>query len=396
MLLAPTAQSAAAPPETDGSKPATSNVPGAACPRIHPDGRVTFRLKAPEAHKVQVQPGGGDNGLGKGPFDMARGEDGVWSVTTPPAVPGFHYYWFLLDGVAVNDPASETYFGWGRQCSGIEVPQSGIDFYDISDVPHGEVRAFWYHSKVTAGARRACVYTPPSYDARPDTRYPVLYLQHGAGEDERGWSAQGRMNFIMDNLLAGGKAKPMLVVMDRGYAVRAADPDRAEPGGSRPGPPMFDFTAFADVLLTDLIPAVDARYRTLAGREHRAMAGLSMGSMQTCEIGLSHPELFAWFGIFSRPGGRGPFDAKMAYRGAFSRPDEFNRKVGLLYLHAGTGEEPIHKATSQMHEALSQAGVRNVFVESKGTAHEWQTWRHALHDFVPRLFQDAGPGSPAP
>ena len=149
----------------DEAKPATSNVPRAEYPRVHPDGRVTFRLKAPEAKKVQVQPGGADNGLGKGPFDMERGDDGTWTVTTAPAVPGFHYYWLVVDGVAVNDPGSETFVGYGKPTSGVEVPEKGVDFYDIKEVPHGEVRALWYHSKVTGKARRAFVYTPPGYDA---------------------------------------------------------------------------------------------------------------------------------------------------------------------------------------------------------------------------------------
>ena len=212
--------------QADDTRPATSNVPRAEYPRVQPDGRVTFRLKAPDARKVQAQPGGADNGLGKGPFDMERGDDGTWSVTTPPAVPGFHYYWLVVDGVAVNDPGSETFFGYGKPTSGVEVPEKGVDFYDINEVPHGEVRALWYHSKVTGKARRAFVYTPPGYDAAGGTRYPVLYLQHGAGEDERGWTAQGRANFILDNLIAAKNAKPMIVVMDNGYADRVGQPAR--------------------------------------------------------------------------------------------------------------------------------------------------------------------------
>lgn len=167
----------------EGSQPASSNVRGAEHPRVGSDLRITFRLKAPTAQKVQVQPGGSDNGLGKGPFEMVKGEDGIWTVTTPPAVPGFHYYWMLVDGVAVNDPGSETFFGWGKATSGIEVPEVGTDFYDIKNVPHGQVRTFWYHSKVTGQPRRAFVYCPPAYDAHPTGRYPTLFLQHGAGED---------------------------------------------------------------------------------------------------------------------------------------------------------------------------------------------------------------------
>jgi hypothetical protein len=197
----------------DGSSPATSNVSGAKSPRIFPDRRLSFTLKAPDAHRVEVA--GGD-GLGKGPFPMTRGADGVWSVTTPPAVPGFHYYWFILDGVQVNDLGSETYFGYGRETSGIEVPEPGVDYYEVKQVPHGEVRIKWYFSKTTGEWRLAIVYTPPDYDKSVKTRYPVLILQHGAGENETGWTRQGRANFILDNLIAEGRAKPMIVAMDRG------------------------------------------------------------------------------------------------------------------------------------------------------------------------------------
>jgi enterochelin esterase-like enzyme len=354
----------------DGTRPASSNARGAEYPRVHADARVTFRLKAPDARKVQVQPGGADNGLGKGPLDMARDNTGVWTLTTPPAVPGFHYYWFLVDGLAVNDPGSETYFGWGRQTSGVEVPEPGTDFYDVKDVPHGQVRAFTYHSKVTGGARRAFVYTPPGYDAASKRRFPVLYLQHGAGEDERGWTHQGRANVILDNLLAAGKAKPMLVVMDNGYATPA--------GGKG--------NAFELVVWRDLIPAVDAEFRTDAGRNYRAIAGLSMGAGQALQIGLTYPDEFSAVGVFSAA--PRAFDVGTVYDGAFKNAAEFNRRTRLLWIGAGTGEEAFHKSAKAMHAELERAGVRSVFVEQKGTAHEWQTWRRALHDFAPRLFHE--------
>jgi enterochelin esterase-like enzyme len=300
-------------------------------------------------------------------------------------VPGFHYYWFVLDGAAVADPSSETFFGYGKQVSGVEVPEPGADYYAAKDVPHGELRAAWYHSMVTGQPRRAYVYTPSGYDAEATKRYPVLYLQHGAGEDERGWGNQGRMNFILDNLLAAGKATPMIVVMDKGYATRAGASAPA-PGARGPGP-LGDFSAFADVLLKDLVPTIDARYRTLADREHRAMAGLSMGSMQTLQIALTHPDTFAYVGGFSGPV-FGPFEVKTAYNGAFADVQAFNGKTKLLYLSAGTAEGRIHDGVQKMHEALDAAGVKHVFAESQGTAHEWQTWRRALNDFAPRLFRE--------
>jgi enterochelin esterase-like enzyme len=361
----------------DDSKPATSNVPRAEYPRVHADGRVSFRLKAPGAKKVQVQPGGADNGLGKGPFDMKAGDDGTWTVSTPPAVPGFHYYWLVVDGVAVNDPGSETYFGYGRQTSGVEVPEKGVDFYDAKEVPHGEVRALWYHSKVTGKPRRAIVYTPPGYEAAATARYPVLYLQHGAGEDERGWTTQGRMNFILDNLIAAKKARPMIVVMDNGYADKVGTP----------AAPLFDFRAFEGVLVSELIPTVDAAYRTLADRDHRALAGLSMGGMQALQIGLGHLDTFASIGSFSAPP-VAKLDANTSYGGVFRDAAAFNKKVRLLWLGAGSAEERFAAGAKATHEALDRAGITHVVYESPGTAHEWQTWRRSLHDFAPRLFRD--------
>jgi enterochelin esterase-like enzyme len=368
-------------PTTDDARPATSNVRGALYPRIHLDQRITFQFRAPDAKKVHLQ--GGD-GLGKGPFPMERGENGVWTVTTPPAVPGFHYYWLLVDGIAVNDPASETYFGYGRQTSGVEVPEKGVDFYEIKDVPHGDVRAFWYHSKVTEAWRRAYVYTPPDYDMNASARYPVLYLQHGAGEDERGWNNQGRMSFIMDNLLAAKNAKPMIVVMDRGYATKRGASDATAGRGG----PLSGTSAFGEVVLKDLIPAIDAKYRTIADREHRAMAGLSMGGMQTMQIGLTHLDTFSYFGSFSGPM-FGKIDVKTSYGGVFSDPERFNKKVHLLWLGAGTAEGRFLDSLKTVHEGLEKDGIKSVLVPSEGTAHEWQTWRRALYDFAPRLFRDA-------
>jgi len=356
--------------QDDGAIPAPSNVRGASYPRIHSDRRVTFRIKAPLAKQVQLQPGGDDNGLGKGPLAMSRTEDGVWSVTLPPVVPGFHYYWFLVDGLVVNDTASESYFGWGRQSSAIEVPGPDADFFAPGEAPQGDVRARWYLSKTTGKWRRAFVYTPAEYERKPRARYPVLYLQHGAGEDERGWTNQGRANLILDRLIAEGKAKPMIVVMDQGYATA--------PTGSA--------NAFEQVLLNDLIPMIDAAYRTRPAAEHRALAGLSMGGGQSLQIGLTHPELFAWVGAMSASPRLGA-DLKSAYGGAFADPSAFHKRYRLLWLGAGTAEERAMKASKTAHETLEKAGIRNVFSVSSGTAHEWHTWRRHLRDFAPLLFR---------
>jgi len=357
------------------SAPATSNVGNAEYPRMAPDLRVTFRLKAPNAKQVKLE---GGTGLVKEPLEMARDEGGLWSVTTPPAAPGFHYYWFNVDGLRVNDPASYAWFGWGRETSGIEVPEAGADYYAARDaVPHGAVRAQWYHSKITGQWRRAFVYTPPGYD-ESRARYPVLYLQHGAGENERGWVEQGRANFILDNLIAAKKAKPMILVVDTGYASYAG----TAMGTNR----MAATAAFEDVMLKELIPTIDATFRTKTDREHRAMAGLSMGSGQTLNLTLRHLDRFAWIGAMSGPP-RQNFDVAAPYDGAFRDAAAFNKKVKLLWLGAGTAEERIHASAAAVHDALDRAGIRNVFYSSPGTDHEWQTWRRSLHDFAPRLFQ---------
>ena len=388
---------APAAPAADQSSPAASNVPGALTPSIHPDRSITFTLKAPDARTVQVA--GGD-GLGAGPFAMTKDAGGFWSVTTPPTVPGFHYYWFVLDGVPVNDPSSESYFGYGKETSGVEVPETGADYYAITQVPHGEVRAKWYLSKITGEWRRALVYTPPGYDEHPRTRYPVLILQHGSGENETGWTRQGKAQFILDNLIAAGKARPIIVVMDRGYAARAG----AEAVKIGPDTPLqgikLAFGVFADVILHDLIPTIDASYRTIPDREHRAMAGLSMGGMQTLFVSLHHLDMFAYIGSFSGPivpdlnstqsfaNAQVPFDTQTAYEGAFSSPSAFNSRVKLLWLGVGTAESERFRASiGGAAEALKAAGVRLVYFESNGTAHEWQTWRRHLNDFVPRLFR---------
>jgi enterochelin esterase-like enzyme len=365
------------------STPATSNVGNAEYPRITPDFRVMFRLKAPSAAKVQLR---GGAGLVKDSLDLTRGEDGVWTVTTPPAAPGFHYYWFVVDGLIVNDPSSYSYFGWARESSGIEVPEPGADFYSAQDgALRGEVRTRWYRSRITGKWRRAHVYTPPDYDQAPPRRYPVLYLQHGAGENERGWVEQGRANFILDNLIAAGKAAPMILVVDTGYAAKPTGAASPAPAGRAAGPT----SAFEEVMIQELIPMIDSTYRTLAGREHRAMAGLSMGSMQTLQITLKHLDKFAWIGAMSGPPRQG-FNPKTAYEGVFSDAAAFNQKVKLLWLGAGTAETQIHQNTLAMHEALDKAGVKSVFFSSAGTDHEWQTWRRSLHDLAPRLFREAG------
>lgn len=379
----------------DDSKPAASNVLNAQYPRVYPDGRVAFRLAAPSARKVELQP----NGLGPGPFEMTKGDDGAWTITVPPAVPGFHYYWFVVDGLQVNDPGSDTFFGFSKPTSGVEIPKAGEDFYFPKDVPHGQVRMFWYLSKTTGDWRRAFVYTPPGYESNAQARYPVLYLQHGSGEDETGWTKQGHANFILDNLLAQGKAKPMIVVMDRGYAYRPGERPLVLPtgppvgrglgAGAGRGPGMgasgvLSSSTFESVIIDDLIPMIDRSFRTLFDRDHRAMAGLSMGSMQTMQITLRNLDKFSWIGFFS--GAAVTADLDTAYNGVFKNPAEFNQKVHLLWMGAGTAEDRLIQSLATSHELLDKKGIKHVIYKSEGTAHEWHTWRRDLNDFAPRLF----------
>jgi enterochelin esterase-like enzyme len=365
----------------DEGRPSTTNLANARYPLVHADGRATFQFKAPNAKRVQVFT---NYGLGpRGHWDMTKGDGGVWTLTSPPIVPGFHYYAFLVDGVLVNDPGADTFFGTGKPTSGIEIPEKGVDFFHVKDVPHGEVRSRWYKSKVTGQHRHIHVYTPPEYDADPTKKYPVLYLQHGGGEDETGWVKQGHMHFILDNLIAEKKAVPMIVVMEKGYATRAGE----QPAAPAPGRAL-GASAFEEVVLKDLIPMIDSTYRTLAVRSHRAIAGLSMGSGQAMQIGLTHTDLFSAVGAFSGVFRKG--DVKAVYNGVFADPVAFDRKLDLLYLHSGDQglDQGIHKAASDLYDFLQKGGAKNVvFRDAKGLDHEWQTWRLAFHDFAPRLFR---------
>jgi enterochelin esterase family protein len=378
----------------EGCKPSALNVPGAQFPCVYSDNRVMFRVAAPDAQRVQVN-------LGKR-YDMTKDAEGAWSVTLPPQVVGFHYYTLIVDGLQVADPATDTFFGSGWRNSAIEVPEQDADYYHAKDVPHGEVRSRWYFSSVTGQWRRCYVYTPPGYDTNPKTRYPVLYLLHGWGENQEGWHLQGRADFIMDNLIAAKKARPMLIVMDNLNAVRPGEdaslyfrrgprpPEpKPEPGVAAVKPPARSpfgpnfGKAFTEMMFTDLIPMVERTYRVLPGRENRAMAGLSMGGMQTFTTALSNLDKFAYIGNFSGAGLRGEFDPKTTYNGAFANPADFNSKVKLLWMGIGTAEGMGMKA---LHEALDKAGVKHIYFESLGTAHEWLTWRRCLNDFAPRLF----------
>ncbi|MEO7768340.1 MAG: alpha/beta hydrolase-fold protein [Ferruginibacter sp.] len=374
--------------QSDDSKPASTNVRGADYPRIHADLSATFRIKAPDAQKVELQ-------IDKR-YQMVKGLDSFWTVTTTPQVPGFHYYSIIIDGVWLADPASESFYGMSRQASGIEIPETGVDYYQPKNVPHGEIKSKWYSSSITGTLRRAFVYTPYDYDKNTKKRYPVLYLQHGGGEDERGWPVQGRVNFILDNLIAEGKVNPMIIVMDCGYATRTGEQPPVAPTGLSSqqvgvNGMMRLIGAFNDVMIKDLIPFIDSSFRTIADRNHRAMAGLSMGGMQTLNITTANMDKFSYIGLFSgagRPGANG-FDFKTDYNGAFADSISFNKKVKLLWVGIGTNEPVnMYKGVNGFHQELSKAGIKHVYYESPGTAHEWLTWRRDLYDFAPKLFKD--------
>ncbi|MEJ2079537.1 MAG: alpha/beta hydrolase-fold protein [Acidobacteriota bacterium] len=377
--------------EPSDFQPASTNVWGAEYPQVDSNGRVLIRLKAPEATQVRVN-------FWSGPkMAMEKQSDGFWTVTTPPQAPGLHYYTVIIDGAEVADPGSHSFFGGGKDASAVEVPEKGSTYYLPEDVPHGMVREIWYNSKVTGTWRHALVYTPPNYDTQTEVRYPVLYLQHGGGEDETGWTKQGHANFILDNLIAAGKSKPMLIVMAYGYARRAGYTPPDLTGKSFGSPEMRKamqemMTAFEDDLTQVLIPFIDANFRTLADRDHRAMAGLSMGGMQTFQITFDHLDMFSYIGGFSGAGGAflfgQKFDPKTAYNGALADPAAFAKRVHLLWVGVGTEEpERMRAGLLEFHKALDDAGIKHVFYESPGTAHEWQTWRRDLKDFAPRLFQ---------
>lgn len=356
-----------------------SNVPGNEYPKVSNDMRAIVRFTSKTAKKVQVQ--GGD-GFAAQPVDMVNDGQGNWSVELKGLTPGFHYYWFLVDGVQVNDPASVAYFGYSRPTSGIYAATPDEDYMDAKDVPHGVVREQWYFSTVTGLWRRAYVYTPAEYDQSKD-KYPVFYLLHGMGENERGWSLQGRMNFIMDNLIAEGKAKPMIVVMDCGYT----DTMDAATGAIKRS---TDAKSLEQIYFKDIIPMIEKNYRAKSDRESRAMAGLSMGGFQTMNIALSNIDKFAYIGGFSAAlmmRGREPLDLKTAYNGAFANPAEFNKKVKLLWLGAGSEEKAFVEAAENMGKELDKMGVKCELYISENTYHEWHTWSRCLKEFTPKLFK---------
>jgi enterochelin esterase family protein len=375
LLLAPAVRAQEAAKEGP-PVPLPSTIRGSAVPAMSSDRRISFRLKAPDAKLVEVHCKG--TLWGGKPFPLSKDKDGVWSGTSEPAEPGFYYYELIVDGVPVNDPGSQTYFGWGRDTSGLDIPGPLYDFCEVKPVPHGEVRVRTYESKVTGTPRRALVYTPPSYDRDPAVRYPVLYLQHGSGESERAWTQQGRASFILDNLIAGKLSGELIVVMELGYATKA---------GAAPGPGARGNEAFEELVVNDLVPMIDATYRTKADREFRAIAGLSMGGGQAIRIGLGHPDLFGSVAALSGGAAGGPNAAGRpeGIAKAIADPTAFNGRTRLLWIGCGQ-QDGGYARTKEAHEALEKAGVKHAWFETEG-GHEWGVWRQSLRDLAQKLFR---------
>ena len=352
---------------------AETTIPGNEFPKIDSERRAYFRVNAPEAHRVQVDICGKK-------YDMRRDGQGVWCATTDPLAVGFHYYFINIGGVNVIDPATETFFGCNRQAGGIEIPEGpeGDYYRPQQGIAHGQVRSFYYYASSTGEWRHAMVYTPAAYE-KGKQRYPVLYLQHGMGEDETGWTRQGRMQHIMDNLIASGEAVPMIVVMESGDV---KEPFRG--GDNRQGFSQYG-ASFYKVMINDLIPTIDAQFRTLRDRDHRAMAGLSWGGHQTFDIVLQHTDQFSYMGTFS--GAIFGLDVKTAYDGIFTRPDEFNKNIHYLFMMSGTEGMDQMFGTRKLVDELNAQGIHAHYYESVGTDHEWLTWRRGLRHFLPHLFK---------
>ena len=355
-------------------KPASTNQMGSEYPQVNSEGRVRVRIKAPEAKSVLLNVSGIN-------YPLTKDKHGVWMGTSEPLDEGNHYYGLVIDGAEVPDPGSTFIFGSGAWRNDIEIPAEDQDFYALKNVPHGQLREIYYYGNTSQAIRHCFVYTPPGYDKDVTKRYPVLYLQHGYREGESGWSDQGHAGLIMDNLIAEGRSNPFIIVMENG----GISGDLSNQGGLG----GFDWGKFEHILLEDVIPHVDSNFRTIADQSHRAMAGLSMGGMQTKYITLANPDMFSYIGLFSG--------------GSISKEDMdkvpgFRDKIKLVFVSYGSrelgGDHHVFGGNPRVNtDALRQAGVNSTFYVSPNTAHEWQSWRRSLHEFAPLLFRKDAPGA---
>ena len=354
---------------------AENAIPGNEFPKVDSQRRAYFRIQAPQAKKVVVD-------ICSKKYDMQPQGNGVFMAVTDPLPVGFHYYFLNIDGVNFIDPASETYFGCNRECGGLEVPEGpeGDYYRPQQGIAHGQVRSIYYHSPNSKFGewRHALVYTPAEYELAKNAkkRYPVLYLQHGMGEGETSWMLQGKMQHIMDNAIGKGEAVPMIVVMESGDIKQPFGGGNNQAGRSEYG------ASFYPVLLNDLIPYIDANFRTKTDRDNRAMAGLSWGGHQTFDVALTNLDKFAWIGTFS--GAIFGLDVKTAYDGVFANADEFNKKVHYMYMNWGSDD---FVNSQSIVDGLRQLGIKVDSSVSQGTGHEFLTWRRGLHEFIPHLFK---------
>ncbi len=384
---------------TEDFKPASTNQEGKQYPMVNSQRMVRAQISAPEANSVKLDIGGVK-------YEMKKDANGVWTGESAPQDEGFHYYQLNIDGASVPDPGSKYYYGASRWGSGIDIPAADEDFYTVKNVPQGSVNEVYYYSSVTQQMRHGYIYLPAEYYANPTKKFPVLYLQHGMGENETGWGAQGKTGIIMDNLIAAGKAKPFIIFMDNGLNARKPGEQPQGFGGPRPGgqrsqggarpaggqrPRMSgaDFAkmarrmggAFEEVLIKDIIPMVEKNYRVIADADHRAMAGLSMGGMQTHGITLNNPKTFAYVGIFS--GGTIGADE-------LTDVPDFKATNKVLFMSAGGKEKGMAEGEGSVinaAEGLKKIGINAHSYISPETAHEWQTWRRSLYQFAQLLFK---------
>ena len=372
-------------------KPATTNQGGKQYPMVNSQRMVRAQISAPKATFVGLDIDGKI-------YEMTKDANGVWTGTSAPQDEGFHYYQLNIDGASVPDPGSKYFYGASRWGSGIDIPAADEEFYTVKNVPQGSINEVYYWSTVTEKMRHGYIYLPAEYYKNPTKKFPVLYLQHGMGENETGWSAQGKTGIIMDNLIAEGKAVPFIIFMDNGLDVRRpGDPAPGQGGfggfnGQRPPmgqrPPQGGprrgfggFNAFQDVLIKDIIPMVEKNYRVIADQEHRAMAGLSMGGMQTHSITLANPTTFAYVGMFSG----GTFNTE-----ELKDATDFKKTNKVLFMSAGSRETRMAEGENSVGNAannLKAIGINAYSYVSPGTAHEWQTWRRSLYQFAQLLFK---------
>ncbi len=357
-------------------EPSSVNQPGKGYPQVNSEGRVRVRIEAPGANQVQLDIGGVK-------YDLVKDENGIWTGESAPQDAGFHYYQLNIDGASVPDPGTRYFYGAGRWGSGIEIPAKDQEIYALKNVPHGNVVEHIYFSDIIQAWRRCFIYTPAGYNRDIAKRYPVLYLQHGSFEDETGWSSQGKANLILDNLIAEGKAKPMIIVMENGYAFK---PQENIDGSSRSRPEWV----FEDVLIDEVIPMIDAEYRTIPDREHRAIAGLSMGANQTMRIIMNNLDKFSAYGGFSGTSNypsSEEIDVDTFLDGKFKDGDRLNEQIEVFWLGLGTKEpDPFPGSVGAFRNMLEKQGIEYTYYESPDTAHEWLTWRRCLYQFAKLLF----------